>query len=121
MTTISATGILVICAQIVAVHLASAAVQLFLGVEYPEEGRGNYSVVKLTCRDVLFLEENAEFLKDGVVLTSGPASHQVTITNTGNGEISFIFTQQQEGNFSCRRGGDVSEEIGLAGIIIKCS
>ena len=86
-----------------------------LGVQYPVSG--NYSVVRATCRDVSGDKlSSAEFLKNGTVLTSGPERHQVTISNdTGDGEISFSFTQEQEGVFSCRKGENVSAGIGLAG------
>ena len=87
-----------------------------LSVQYPAVS-GNYSVVTLTCRDAFGNKlSGAEFLKNGTLLTSGPESHQVTIINdTGDGEISFSFTQEQEGVFSCGKGENVSAGIGLAG------
>ena len=86
-----------------------------LSVQYPVSG--NYSIVRATCRDVSGDKlSSAEFLKNGTVLTSGPESHQVTIINdTGDGEISFSFTQEQEGVFSCGKGKNRSAGIGLAG------
>ena len=104
----------VICA-LVAVDLAAAFIRL--NVDYPEREEENYSVVRLTCTEGGLTVTNAEFLKDGDLITS--TSNLVTVTNIGSGEISFTFTQQQEGMFSCRRGsgGDESEKtVGLAGI-----
>ena len=103
----------VVCA-LVAVDLAAAVIKL--NVFYPEREEENYSAVRLTCTEGGLTVTNAEFLKDGDLITS--TSNLVTVTNIGSGEISFTFTQQQEGTFSCRRGsgGDESEKIGLAGI-----
>ena len=72
--------------------------------------------MKLTCLRENLPQSDAEFFKDGTPLTSGSESHQVTITSTGSGEITFSFTQEQEGYFSCRSRGRFSDEIGLAGI-----
>ena len=101
----------VVCALVV---VDSAAADLDLNVFYLEEE--NYSAVRLTCTEGGFTVTNVEFLKDGDLITS--TSDLVTVTNMGVGEISFTFTQQLEGMFSCRRGGggDESEKIGLAGI-----
>ena len=87
-----------------------------LGVEYPDNS--NRSSVKLTCHRGSVPQNDAEFLKSGVVLTSGSASHQITINDRGDGEILFSFTQQQEGMFSCCSRGHTSNEIGLAGIYV---
>lgn len=85
-----------------------------LSLHYPVSG--NYSVVHATCRDMLGLRvDGAMFLKNGTLLTSGSASHQVIITGKGGGEISFVFTQAQEGVFSCRKRERTSEGIQLTG------
>ena len=104
-------GVVAVVCALVAVDLTDAIIKL--NVIYPEE---NYSVVRLTCTEGGFTVTNAEFLKDGVALTS--TSNLVIVTNIDSGEISFTFTQQQEGMFSCRSGGggDESVKIGLAGI-----
>ena len=88
-----------------------------LSIHYPVSG--NYSVVRAGC-SVAFTASGhghgIEWRKNETVLTSGPESHQVTIINdTGDGEISFSFTQEQEGVFSCGKGKNRSAGIGLAG------
>ena len=105
----------VICALVV-VDLATA--ELELDVEYPD--MSNRGRVTLTCRDGLPPLAGAVFLKDGVNLTQGPASNQVTsLTNEGVGVVTITFTQAQEGVFRCvdRLDDDrISPEmIGLAG------
>lgn len=103
----------VFCAFL-AMHYVAGNTTAKLQVEYPVNG--NYSVVRVTCRDLVGDKLNgAEFLKNGTVLTSGPASHQVTITERGDGELSFIFTQEQEGVFSCGGEDSMSAGVGLAG------
>ena len=101
----------VICALVV-VDLATA--QLELDVEYPDiSNRGR---VTLTCRDGLRRLAGAVFQKDGVALTQGPASDQVTsLTDEADGVVTISFTQAQEGLFRCVAPGDSSPEIGLAG------
>ena len=86
-----------------------------LDVDYPDVN--NYSLVKLTCLRENLPQSDAEFFKDGTILTSGSESHQVTINSTGSGEITFSFTQEQEGYFSCHSRDRSSDEIGLAGIL----
>ena len=104
----------VICALVV-VDLATA--QLVLDVEYPD--MSNRGRVTLTCRDGLRGLADAVFQKDGVPLTQGTASHQVTsITDEADGVVTITFTQAQEGVFRCvDPPGDsrMSPEIGLAG------
>ena len=86
-----------------------------LDVQYPDNN--NYSLVKLTCLRGTLPQTDAEFFKDGTILTSGSESHQATILNsTDSGEITFLFTQDQEGYFSCHSRNHSSDEIGLAGI-----
>ena len=72
--------------------------------------------MKLTCLRENLPQSDAEFRKDEANLTSGSESHQVAINSTGSGEITFSFTQEQEGYFSCHSRGHSSDEIGLAGI-----
>ena len=85
-----------------------------LDVEYPDVN--NYSLVKLTCLRENLPQSDAEFFKDGTILTSGSGSHQVTILSRGSGEITFSFTQEQDGYFGCYSRNHSSDEIGLAGI-----
>lgn len=91
--------------------------QVELHVSYPEPV--NYSVVMLACTDEFGVrQDDVEFLKNGHVLNSGSSKDQVTVTNTSYGEITFTFSQAQEGLFSCRSGSRMSSEIGLAGTYI---
>lgn len=93
-----------------------ARAQVELRVSYPEPA--NYSVVMLACTDEFGVRQNdVEFLKNGLVLNSGSSKDQVTVTNTSCGEITFTFSQAQEGLFSCRSGSIMSSEIGLAGTL----
>ena len=86
-----------------------------LEVQYPDFN--NYTLVKLSCLRENRPQSDAEFFKNGTSLTSGSGSHQVTVNSTGSGEITFSFTQEQEGYFSCHSRGHSSDEIGLAGIL----
>ena len=98
----------VICALVV-VDLATA--ELELDVAYPD--MSNRGRVTLTCRDGLRGLAGAVFQKDGVPLTQGTASDQVTsLINVGDGVVTITFTPDQEGVFRCVR---TSPEIGLAG------
>lgn len=104
-----------------AMCVVSFTAALNLIVTYPEPK--NFSVVKLTCQDdsgiPLNNSESLRFLKNGTQLTSGSESHQVTINMTSTDDITFSFTQEQEGFFSCTRPrANASDEIGLAGKII---
>lgn len=102
----------VLLALIMASFFTGAQVELH--VSYPEPG--NYSVVMLACTDEFGVrQDDVEFLKNGLVLNSGTSNNEVTVTNTSRGEISFTFSQAQEGFFSCRSGSRMSSEIGLAG------
>ena len=83
-------------------------------MEYPDVK--NYSLVKLTCQREILPQDDAEFFKDGAILTTGSESHQVTINSTDSGEITFSFTQEQDGYFSCHSRNHSSAVIGLAGI-----
>ena len=101
----------VICATLVVVELAAA--QLEMGVLYPDSG--NRSHVWLRC-----MRSNgsnmglpgAQFSRNGSLLT---AEDVTSLTDAGNGEVTFIFTQAQEGFFRCVHEGQMSPEIGLAG------
>ena len=98
-----------------ALNVASfATAQIAMDVNYPAVE--NRNLVKLTCIDGLIPLSGAQFLKDGVPLTQGSASHQVsTLTNEGDGEVTFTFTQAQEGSFRCSANGQTSPAIALAG------
>ena len=104
--------------QVVCVLAAAglATAQIVMDVEYPSVG--NQNVVELTCRmsddDTPLL--GAQFLKDGIPLTQGPASDQVTsLTIAGDGVVTITFNQAQEGFFGCRYEDQPSPEIALAG------
>ena len=108
----------VICALAV---LELAAAELDMDVEYPDMPI-NRSRVMLTCRNGLRPLSGAQFEKDGVPLAPGQANNQViSLTNEGDGEVTFTFTQAQEGNFRCAGGGEMSDPIGLTGNDIGCA
>ena len=69
--------------------------QIELQVDYPD--KETYSVVQLTCLDGSSPVSSAVFMKDGMNL-----AEQVSVINTGNGVVTFAFTQDQEGSFICR-------------------
>ena len=83
---------------------------LSLRLQYPDEG--NYSFVNLTCTgDESTIQAQAEFLKDGgSIETSG-----VSVVAAGHDFVAFTFTPEEDGFFSCERGGNTSLPIGLAG------
>ena len=92
-----------------------AAARLRMDVDYPD-GTSNPNRVKLTCRDDLIPLRGAQFEKNGVRLTPGQDNDQVTtLMPGGDGEVTFTFTQAQEGNFSCVGDGKMSDPIGLTG------
>ena len=85
---------------------------------YPEEA--NYSYVTLKCSaggasgdDTIFLWNNRSTVQDVV------ASHNVL--RFGNGSLNFLLTQQTEAYFACVSNGTMSNQIPLAGIIIRVS
>ena len=95
---------------------------IVVAVEYPTVD--NFTVVSLSCLQNLFkdpLEAGqtpATFLRNGSVIT--PDSLLVTVTREEADSISFVFTQEEEGFFSCRTArGELSGEVGLAGMILK--
>ena len=113
-----------ITVYLAAVCVLQVALAVELRVEYPlvdaVSADGNYSVVTLSClRNTLGepLQRDqfpATFLRNGSVIT--PNSSLVTVTSGGSENISFVFTQEQEGEFSCRTAlGEVSNTVGLAG------
>ena len=105
-------GVRVLLQVIFALNVATA--QIAMRVDYPAVENRNQ--VKLTCTSGLNLLRGAQFLKDGVPLTEGSASHQVsTLTSEADGEVTFTFTQAQEGLFRCSAKDQTSPEIGLAG------
>ena len=98
----------------------AAAVALM--VDYPQPD--NYSVVNLTCvkdgafQDPLSAEQKpAVFLINGTVISSDTALvSEVTETEES---IYFVFSQAQEGQFSCRTAlGEDSNPEPLAGKIV---
>ena len=103
----------VICA-LAALELAAAGLEI--DVEYPDMPI-NRSHVMLTCRDGLIPLSGARFEKDGAPLAPGEDNNQVISLRTteDDGEVTFNFTQAQEGNFRCVGGGEMSDPIGLTG------
>ena len=94
---------------LVLVDLTAAIDQL--NVAYPERDNQNYSVVTLSCQDGAFFVENAIYQRNGVDLET-----QVLVIDETDEEVTFVFTQDQEGWFTC--GGstsDISPSVGLAG------
>ena len=69
--------------------------------------------MRLSCLDGSEYVSNAFFMKDGEDL-----AQQVSVINTGDGVITFAFTQDQEGLFSCRSISNdiISPPAALAGI-----
>ena len=96
-----------------------AAVALL--VDYPQPN--NYSIVTLTCvkdgdfQDRLSAEQRpAVFLINGTAITAGSALVS-EVTEETDESISFVFSQAQEGQFSCRTAlGENSSPEPLAGI-----
>ena len=88
---------------------------LNLLVEYPDSS--NRSFVHLLCvSEDSIPVKGAVFFKNTSRLASGSKSSQVTSLNfTGDGEVSFLLTQEQEGDFYCASGDRVSGTVQLAG------
>ena len=87
-------------------------------VEYLD-GISNRNGVRLICKDeTLRRVSDAEFQKNGTLLSQGPGRDQVTSLVEGNGEVTFTFTQGQEGFFRCIYENVSSSEIGLAGNVL---
>ena len=87
------------------------AAQPQLNVAYPELDNQNYSVVTLSCQESAFPLVNAIYQRNGAGL--GTVVNVIELTDE---EVTFVFTQEQEGWFRC--GGsttDFSTAIGLAG------
>ena len=99
--------------------LQLAAAQLVISADYPG-GTSNRSHVTLTCRNGIIPISDAQFQKDGIPLTQGSANNQVTSLIEGDDQVTFTFTQAQEGMFRCVGDGEMSPEIGLAGNDSKC-
>ena len=107
---------------LIAVKLSDTSV--LLTVAYPEvdlsKRTGNFSIVTLSCMDGAFplpSGNDVDFLQNGTSFTSGTELVTVTDADTFD-EISFVFTQAQEGFFRCSSGGQTSARIGLAGKLI---
>ena len=112
-------------AVLLVVCLVMPTVAVQLHVDYPtvdsDSGGGDYSLVRLSClrtspgeplnRD----QSPAVFLRNGSLITP-PNSSLVQVTDAGTNYILFVFTQEQEGEFSCRTAlGEQSPAVGLAG------
>ena len=98
---------------LLAVH-SHIVVSLELDVEYPQTG--NHSYVRLECTDGFTVVDPADFLVNDMVIRSD--SSLVTVTASESSYIEFVFTQSQEGLFSCRSADEDSESIPLAGTYI---
>ena len=83
--------------------------QLRIAHSYPLDG--NFSYVTLTCLDGALPAQGAEFQLNTTDIEE--IIHDVS--HDGNGTISFLFTQDQEGELTCSRNGAVSNRIALAG------
>ena len=87
------------------------AAQPQLNVDYPEGDNQNYSVVTLSCRDAAFFVQNAVYQRNGADL--GAVVNVIDLTDE---EVTFVFTQEQEGWFTCGTSpNNLSPSIGLAG------
>ena len=86
-----------------------ASSQLKIVHHYPLDG--NFSYITLTCLDGALPVQGAEFQ-----LNTTTIERVVHVSDYGNGTISFVLTQNREGEFTCSRSGTVSNEISLAGI-----
>ena len=109
-------GARVLVKVICVLTVALAAAELQMDVEYPD-GTSNRNRVRLICRNEITLRRvsDARFQKYVTFLTQGSASIQVTTLVEGDGEVTFTFTQAQEGLFRCVHNDEESEWIGLTG------
>ena len=100
----------VICGLISLLEPATASLEL--GVAYPIISIR--SVVELSCREDNFNPANgAQFRRNNEVITTD--SDLVSVVSEGTGTITFSFTQQQEGVFTCTDQTSTSNAIALAG------
>jgi hypothetical protein len=85
-----------------------------LDVEYPLGS--NRAVVRLLCVSGASANlTDARFFKDGAELSFGGGQGQVTVVSApSEGRVTFSFSQEQEGWFSCQSHGLSSPLIGLA-------
>ena len=82
-----------------------------LNVVYPEHDNQNYRVVTLSCRDAVFFVQNAIYRRNGADLGA-----VVNVTDLTDEDVTFFFTQEQEGWFTCGPStNNMSPSIGLAG------
>ena len=90
-----------------------------LNVVYPERDNKNYSVVTLSCRDAAssaFFVQNAIYQRNGADLGTVVNVLNSSIYDLTDEEVTFVFTQEQEGWFTCGLGtNNMSPSIGLAG------
>ena len=106
--------VLAICALAL---IELAAPQLDMAVSYPD--RINRGFVTLTCTNSnrIIPLPGAKFQRNGSLLTSDLVT---ALTDEGNGQVTFNFTQDQEGYFRCVHNGETSREIGLTGSKFMC-
>ena len=104
-----------ICPLLSTVYIvtSSDSVDPFLSITYPQPE--NYSLVRLTCTDPFGDSVPANFKFNGTPIG---LTTTLTVTERTNHSIDVIFTQSQEGFFSCESGGTPSDPVGLAGIIL---
>ena len=91
------------------------AAQPQLNVAYPERDNQRYSVVTLSCQEsaifAIFVQ-NAIYQRNGADL--GTVVNVIDLTDE---DVTFFFTQEQEGWFTCGLStNNMSPSIGLAGI-----
>ena len=93
--------------------LDPATAALELSVAYPDPS--NRSVVELSCREGVFPVDGAQFRRNDAVITTN--NGLVSDVSESTGTITFSFTQQQEGVFTCthQTSTSPSNAIGLAG------
>ena len=99
----------VICGLISLLEPATASLEL--GVAYPIIS--NRSVVELSCREGVFRVDGAKFRRNNTVIITN--NGLVSVVSEGTGTITFSFTQQQEGVFTCTDQTSTSNAIALAG------
>ena len=93
------------------------AAQPQLNVVYPDNQ--NHSVVTLSCREsaisAIFVE-NAIYQRNGADLGTVVNVLNSSIYDLTDEEVTFVFTQEQEGWFTCGLStNNMSPSIGLAG------
>ena len=86
-----------------------------LNVAYPELDNQNHSVVTLSCRESAI---SAIFVQNAIHQRNGAGlGTVVNVIDLTDEDVTFVFTQEQEGWFTCGPNtNNMSPSIGLAGI-----